>query len=141
MVDIIKVQQEILKSPLSGGGTLPDGRVYLSFDGVSAFVMLEASCKIDLKKIEQRDYNKYFSESANAKAVWATGTTKMLGKNQQWECAEFQTGDGELVYIQKKYLKYFDKKTSFRYSKNVLFAFDQHDNVCGLICTVRNDKK
>lgn len=80
MVNAIKVQQEILNHPLSAGGTLPDGRVYLSFDGTVAFVLLEQACKIDLKKIEQKDYNKYFSENANAKAVWATGTTKMLGK-------------------------------------------------------------
>lgn len=136
MVNEIKVQQEIIKSPLSAGGTLPDGRVYISFDGVAAFVICEEACKIDLKKIKQANYRDHFSGANDAKEAYATGTTKMVGKKQQWECAEFQTGDGELIYIQKKYLKYFDKKTSFGAlnSKKFLYAFDQYDKVCGLIC-------
>ena len=143
MVNAIKVQQEILKSPSPIGGTLPDGKVYLSFDGVAAFVLMEEACKIDLKKIKQMDFIKYFSNIGSAKAVLATGTIKtiMMGKSKQLKCAEFQDGDGELVYIQEKYLKYFDKNTSFKCSGYYMFAVDQHDDVCGLICTVRNYKK
>ncbi len=140
MVNEIKVQQEVIKSPLSTGGTLSDGRQYISFDGVAAFIIRDENLKVDLKKLKQVDYRDYFAAANDAKEARATGTTKIIGKNPQRECAEFQTGDGELVYIQKKYLKYFDRNTSFRVlqSKYVMYAFDQYDELCGLICTVQN---
>lgn len=145
-MNVLKIQQEILKDALSGKGKnwiiQHNGDEVLIGTSVSCYILLNKEYLLDTESLKRSDVKasgvtllaQIVDNHKNAKPAYKTGVLKVVkGGGKDVSAMELMCGD-ELIYVNPNNLKHFEKSAEFEGTnrKAPVYVYEDGDLV-GLV--------